>query len=100
MNWPNCNEQFELNEATTNRWVSVWGGKVKCPRCSTWIHKSRYSLALTNGAALAAMVIGLGALSSIQDLGVLFAVGLVVTFILIRVSRMQKWVAFESGNDT
>jgi hypothetical protein len=100
MHCPSCSRKLEINSLTSAKWVSVWGGKIRCTSCKSWIRRDRSSLYLTNSISIAAIIILVGALGFLPWLSLQVSAMPIAAVLILLAARHQNWVVVESGHDT
>jgi hypothetical protein len=97
MDCPSCKRKLEMTSLSKAKWENIWGGRVRCNKCHSWIRKDRRSLILINSVALVSPFLLFGALSF--DLGAAAQVTALIgiSALLYTTYRQQKWEVIENG---
>jgi hypothetical protein len=100
MECPTCKVNIKFDSNTSVKWSNIWGGKVKCQGCSSWLQRSKQASTLLNipsvFAALGMPFLGYYFSSNPYAL---VTCGVMIVAILF-VGITQKWVVCDSAQNT
>jgi hypothetical protein len=100
MECPICKVNIKFDNNISIKWKNIWGGKVKCPKCSLWIQRSKQSSILLNILSIfALLVIPFLTYYFPSNPYALAACGVTIIAILF-VGKTQKWVACDGDQNT
>ena len=100
MDCPKCKVNIKFDSNMSAKWKDIWGGKVKCQECSSWIQRSKQSSVLLNIFSIfTALAIPFLTYHFPSNPYTLVACGLMIIAILF-VGKTQKWVVSDCANNT
>jgi len=100
MECPKCGVKIKFDSNTSVKWKNIWGGKIKCLGCSSWLQQSRRSLILFN-LSIILVALGIPFLTYYFPLNPYALAACGVAFIaMLCIIKTRKWVLSDDVQNT
>jgi hypothetical protein len=100
MECPKCGVKIRLESVAHVKWKNIWGGKIKCQECSSWLQLSKRSSVLSN-LSIILVAIGIPFLTYYFPLSPYSIAACGVMYIaMLFIGKTRRWILSDDPQNT